>query len=119
LTLHESRLDSEPPGKAGAFERRLPSELKAFPVPDPNGWLFTAPEGGAIAYNEFMKRVWRPVCTKAGIPEGMGPHALRHHYASLLINHGESVKTVSERLGHANAAMTQHLHPPVARLRGA
>ncbi|MFG2527461.1 tyrosine-type recombinase/integrase [Streptomyces sp. NPDC048516] len=48
-------------------------------------------------------------------PGGTGPHALRHHYASLLIKHGESVKTVSERLGHTHAAMTlnvcTHLWP--------
>lgn len=63
-----------------------------------------------MAYNEFMKRVWRPACRKAGIPDGIGPHALRHHYAGLLINHGESVKTVSERLGHTDAAMTLNIY---------
>lgn len=31
-------------------------------------------------------------------------------YASLLIKHGESVKTVSERLGHTNAAMTLNIY---------
>ncbi|MER5750751.1 tyrosine-type recombinase/integrase [Streptomyces sp. NPDC002088] len=35
-----------------------------------------------------------------------GPHALRHACASLLIAAGESVKVVSERLGHTDAAMT-------------
>ncbi|WP_345630355.1 tyrosine-type recombinase/integrase [Streptomyces thinghirensis] len=53
-----------------------------------------------------MDASWRPACAQAGIAKGTGPHALRHHYASLLIKHGESVKTVSERLGHTNAAMT-------------
>jgi integrase len=40
---------------------------------------------------------------------------LRHFYASLLIRHGESVKTVQSRLGHATAAETldtySHLWP--------
>ena len=31
---------------------------------------------------------------------------LRHLYASLLIRHGESVKTVQDRLGHSSAAVT-------------
>ncbi|MGG7571686.1 tyrosine-type recombinase/integrase [Streptomyces sirii] len=57
-----------------------------------------------------MDGSWRPACAKAGIPKGTGPHALRHHYASLLIKHGESVKTVSERLGHTNAAMTLNIY---------
>ena len=42
-------------------------------------------------------------------------HDLRHYYASLLIRHGESVKTVQRRLGHATAAETldtySHLWP--------
>ena len=42
-------------------------------------------------------------------------HGLRHQYASLLIRHGESVKTVQARLGHAPASETldtySHLWP--------
>jgi integrase len=42
-------------------------------------------------------------------------HDLRHYYASLLIRHGESVKTVQARLGHASAVETldtyTHLWP--------
>jgi hypothetical protein len=45
------------------------AQLRAFPVPTPQGWLFTAPEGGPVAYNEFMKRAWRPACEKAAIPD--------------------------------------------------
>lgn len=33
-------------------------------------------------------------------------HDLRHYYASLLIRHGESVKVVQGRSGHASAAET-------------
>jgi integrase len=35
-----------------------------------------------------------------------GLHAVHHFYASLLIRHGESVKTVQKRLGHSSAAIT-------------
>ena len=49
------------------------------------------------------------------LPAGTGFHALRHYYASLLIRHGESVKTVQARLGHASAVETldtySHLWP--------
>lgn len=42
-------------------------------------------------------------------------HDLRHHYASLLIRDGASVKVVQSRLGHATAAETlntyAHLWP--------
>ena len=47
-------------------------------------------------------------------PAGTGFHDLRH-YASLLIRHGESIKVVQARLGHATAAETldtyAHLWP--------
>ncbi|MGZ8802423.1 MAG: tyrosine-type recombinase/integrase, partial [Mycobacterium sp.] len=49
------------------------------------------------------------------VAKGTGFHALRHDYASLLIRHGESVKTVQARLGHASAVETldtySHLWP--------
>ncbi|WP_256440150.1 MULTISPECIES: hypothetical protein [Micromonospora] len=36
---------------------------------------------------------------KAGLPENITSHDLRHHYASVLLMQGESVITVAERLG--------------------
>lgn len=92
----------------------LAAHLQAFPA-GPDDFIFTAPEGGPIVYSHFMDNAWRPAVRKAGLPPGTGPHALRHAYASLLIAGGESVKVVSERLGHTNAAMTlnvySHLFP--------
>jgi hypothetical protein len=50
-----------------------------------------------------------------GMPAGTGFHSLRDYFASLLIRHGESVKTVPARLGHASATETldtySHLWP--------
>jgi integrase len=40
------------------------------------------------------------------VPEDTSPHDLRHHFASLLIDGGESVVVVARRLGHANPSMT-------------
>lgn len=92
----------------------LAKHLQAFPA-EHDEFVFQAPEGGPIAYSHFMDNVWRPAVKAAGLPAGTGPHALRHAYASALIAAGESVKAVSERLGHTNAAMTlntyAHLFP--------
>jgi len=60
--------------------------------------------------------MWRPaVAAVDAAPAGTGMHDLRHFYASLLIRHGESVKVVQARLGHATAAETldtySHLWP--------
>ncbi|WP_211355142.1 site-specific integrase [Blastococcus colisei] len=76
--------------------------------------LFTTELGASIRRTAFSERVWRPAVKRAGL-SGVTFHALRHFYASLLIRHGESVKTVQARLGHASAAETldtySHLWP--------
>lgn len=49
---------------------------------------------------------WRIVREKAGIDAKWRLHDLRHWSASVAIAAGHDVKTVADRLGHANAAMT-------------
>ena len=79
----------------------------------PDGLIFTL-SGKAISRSAFGHK-WRAAVKAAGLPPGTGFHALRHYYASLLIRHGESVKTVQSRLGHASAVETldtySHLWP--------
>jgi len=65
----------------------------------------------------FNTYVWAPALKAAGVAPGRGNgmHALRHWYASVLLDAGESIKAVSEYLGHASAAFTlatcTHLMP--------
>jgi integrase len=84
----------------------------------PESRLFTTEIGEPIRRTAFSERVWRPAVKRAGL-SGVTMHALRHFYASLLIRHGESVKTVQARLGHASAAETldtyRHLWPRLGR----
>lgn len=91
----------------------LAAHLAAF-VPGPGGLIFTAKGGEAIRRTSFST-VWRPAVKAAGLLPDVHFHDLRHFYASLLIRHGESVKVVQERLGHASAAETlntySHLWP--------
>jgi integrase len=88
------------------------AHLAAHPA-SRDGYVFTI-EGQPISRQAFG-HLWRPVVAAAGLPAGTGLHALRHYYASLLIRHGESVKTVQARLGHASAVETldtySHLWP--------
>jgi integrase len=83
----------------------------------PEGLLFTNRDGEPIRRTTFSD-MWRTKARPLGIPEGDGFHQLRHYYASLLIRHGESVKVVQERLGHASAVETldtySHLWPDEA-----
>ncbi len=50
--------------------------------------------------------IWRPAAAAAGLGAEVTFHDLRHYYASLLIQHGESVKVVQKRLGHKSAVET-------------
>ena len=71
--------------------------------------------GEPVRRTAFSASVWRPAVKAAGLPTRTRFHHLRHHYVSLFIRHGESVKTVQARLGHATAAETldtySHLWP--------
>lgn len=79
--------------------------------------LLTTRESGALNRNYFNTKLWHPALEKAGIEvtRENGCHALRHFYASALLDAGESIKALSEYLGHADPGFTlrtyTHLMP--------
>jgi integrase len=108
------------PPKTASSHRIIPlpqmvvDALAAFPAGS-DGFVFTTETGKPIRRTAFSAQVWRPAARAAALPPSETFHGLRHHYASLLIRHGESVKTVQARLGHASASETldtySHLWP--------
>jgi integrase len=72
----------------------------------PQGWCHTivvaGPKGGLNAY------VWKTALAAAGIEPSRanGMHALRHFHASVLLDAGESIKALSEYLGHSDPGFT-------------
>ncbi|MCE0488122.1 tyrosine-type recombinase/integrase [Ornithinimicrobium sediminis] len=91
----------------------LAAHLQRFPTGE-TGLVFTRPSGAPWKRSAFSER-WIKARRAAGVPSTLTMHSLRHYYASLLIRHGESVKVVQSRLGHATAAETldtySHLWP--------
>ncbi|MER5650706.1 site-specific integrase [Streptosporangium sp. NPDC002524] len=79
--------------------------------------FFSTRQKTVIARNEFNKFAWKTVLTKVGIPATRenGFHMLRHHFASVLLEDGVSIKAVAEFLGHADPGFTlrtyTHLMP--------
>lgn len=81
----------------------------------PEGLIFTSATGAPMRRSRWSETWDRQVRRSAGVPEWATFHDLRHFYASLLIRHGESIKVVQARLGHASATETldtySHLWP--------
>jgi integrase len=84
--------------------KELSTHISRFGL-GPQGLIFTGPRGGPIRRATFSD-VWRVAAEPLGFDTGEGFHQLRHFYASLLIESGQSVRTIQDRLGHHSAAIT-------------
>lgn len=79
--------------------------------------LLVTRERKALNRNYVNPYLWAPAVTRAGLPHlrSNGMHALRHWYASVLLEAGVSIKALSEYLGHADPGFTlrtyTHLMP--------
>ncbi|MET8133708.1 site-specific integrase [Streptomyces sp. NPDC005251] len=85
--------------------------------------LFLRTDGnGAVRRTDFNVRYWKPALVAAGVipaPEPgdrfqaareHGMHALRHFYASVLLDAGENVKALSTYLGHTDPGFTLRVY---------
>lgn len=58
-----------------------------------------------FAYNKYLRENSQRVLGRA-----ITPHALRHTHASLLLEQGISIDTISRRLGHENSDVTRAIY---------
>jgi integrase len=78
-----------------------------------NDLVFATAEGGPLMLRNLLRRHFRPIMKRAGLPDSIRLYDLRHSCATLLLAAGENAKVVSERLGHAGIAMTLDVYSHV------
>ncbi len=90
---------------------QLPWEDVSGPLRNADLMLSTR-ESTALQRNYVNAMVWKPALTAAGIepPRENGMHALRHFYASVLLDAGESIRALAEYLGHADPGFTLRVY---------
>jgi integrase len=69
-------------------------------------------ERGALDRNYVNAKIWKAALVRAGMEPSRenGMHALRHFYASVLLDAGESVRALAEYLGHADPGFTLRVY---------
>lgn len=63
--------------------------------------VFTNIVGNHVDVDTFRTRYFNKMCRAANLPEGTTLHSLRHTHATLLLQAGESPRTIADRLGHS------------------
>jgi len=81
-------------------------------------WVLLSSRGNRLS----RMRIWEIVrlhAERAGVPADIGPHTLRHSFATHLVAGGVDLRHVQEMLGHASIATTQrYTHVDASRLKG-
>lgn len=80
--------------------------LRAFPHDE---WVFPAPGGKFLRYDNFRHRVWSGATTAAGIAP-FDFHELRHTAAALMISEGANALQVKRRMGHEDVRTTFNIY---------
>ncbi len=72
----------------------------------PSEFVFSKKNGTPIT-SDTIERMVKKYAIKAGINKKVTPHALRHSFATHLLESGENIRKIQELLGHSNLATTQ------------
>ncbi len=84
----------------------------------PGPRLFAGRDPSEPMHRATVYRAIRAAARKAGIDRRVGPHALRHAFATHMLESGTDLRTLQVLLGHASMSSTAiYLHVTTARLQ--
>ncbi len=102
--------------------RALRAALSARPpaaTGGPYAPLFVNRAGGALTARS-IQRMLKACLAQAGLNPDLSPHALRHSFATHLMDAGADLRSVQELLGHASLSTTQiYTHVSIEQIRAA
>ena len=100
-----------------AISRYLETRKREQGAYGPGDPLFTGKTGKKIDRRQ-VQRLVAEACARAGDSRRVGPHALRHSFATGMLEAGADLLSIAEMLGHESLSTTQkYTHLTVDRLR--
>jgi site-specific recombinase XerD len=126
LTLHDVNLEDgyiQVINGKGGKNRTVPmsdrlklklQEYLKFHRPKTDSLFFFALKKTGTVSDQYVNRVLKEACKKAGITKHVTSHILRHSFASYLVKKDTHVAVIQRLLGHASVKTTSvylHVHP--------
>ena len=89
-----------------AVRKAIQKYLQVHPCPTPDTPLFVGARGDRINPG-VVQRTVRQIRYAMNLPDTVTPHALRHSFATHLLQGGGDLRSVQELLGHSSLSATQ------------